>query len=133
MRGWKTHSSELQFLVDGVVPKPDIIVTNEARLNESVDDKEISLAGYTLIGRCDHPGHRGEGGVLTLARSSLASDVTLLGCDAELECVWMLVHEVTGPVLVACWCIARPRNLWARYEPAGKGSISNTRGPHTQS
>ena len=100
VQGWISNSTELTACIRMTDPKPLLVCCNETFLNQSIE--EISLEGYSLVGRRDRRDQFG-GGVAIFAATAHAGRVTLVHESEEAERLWCIIHSDHGPVAVCAW------------------------------
>ena len=91
-----SHCTELVARLRVAKIKPLIVCISEAFLDKSV--KEVSIEGYSLIGRRDRCDGRKCGGVAVFAKKSMAESVTLLYKSSIHKRLWITVHSYLGPL-----------------------------------
>ena len=103
LRGFITHSAELQGHVELNVPKPHLLAINETHLTRAV--KDASFGGYTLVSRLDRRDGRKQGGIALFALPRIAACITLLehASNEDHERSWHALHGDLGPVLLCIW------------------------------
>ena len=106
IRGWLSHHVELEAHIRLLPKVPMFVVVNETFLNASVE--AVKLSGYDIICRRDRDDGRQGGGILVLASTPNALNVTLLKKSEVAERCWCLLHSDRGPLLLCCWY--RPPN-----------------------
>ncbi len=101
IRGWISHNAELAAVVRRLDRKPLLACLNETFLDKAV--QQISLEGYSLIGRRDRRDGRSGGGVVIFVKSEFVDSVTLVQDSEAAERLWCVVHSDHGPISVCCW------------------------------
>ena len=104
IRGFLSHTTELEGRLTLLSYKPMIITLNETFLDESV--KAITLSGYSLISRRDRDCHGG--GIALFCLESIFDAITHLKDSEEYERSWHTLHSDLGPLLLCNWY--RPPN-----------------------
>ena len=102
IRGWLTHNAELAAHLRILQPRPLLVCVNESFLDQSV--QEITLEGYSLVGRRDRADGRAGGGVLLFALIAYRQSVTLTRVSETAERLWCVVRSDWGPVSVCARC-----------------------------
>jgi len=101
IRGWLSHSAELEARIHLLPTLPTIICINETKLDVSVAD--IHISGYTLVSRRDRGDCNHGGGVAVFVLDSFSAHVTFLEDSTVAERSWHLIHSSSGPILFAAW------------------------------
>jgi hypothetical protein len=119
IQGLISSCAELVARIRIAKVKPHIICLNENFLDKSVGD--VTIEGYTIVGRRDRSDGRKCGGVAVYVQSRLAECVTLLQKSITHERLWILVHSDLGPLLIACW-----------YRPPDPGEVESIKTLHKE-
>ena len=101
IRGWLSHSSELEVRLTLLEQLPSIICVNETKLVKSLTS--ISLTGYTLVSRRDFGNEQHAGGVAVFALDEFADHCVFLEHSPSAERSWHLLHSTLGPILLSAW------------------------------
>ncbi len=80
-----------------------MVCLNETFLDESIDDRQLRLSGYTLVSRRDRRDGRTGGGILCFAAERLAENIVLCEHSDVDERTWHIVHSDIGPILCGVW------------------------------
>ncbi len=112
LRGWLSHSAELESFLQHSEPRPDIVCLNETLLDKSVLD--IQISGYACVSRRDRRDGRAGGGIAVFAIDGIADNIVHeLDVDDHERC-WHIIHSDQGPLLLGAW-----------YRPPASGEVAS--------
>jgi len=112
-QGWTPkHVAELTMRLRLMDSRPLCICVNETWLDES--HKNMTLEGYSLLGRLDRRDGRKGGGVAAFIATEFFERASLVEVSDKFERLWFILHTDQGPYLVGAW-----------YRPPQAGEIES--------